>query len=412
MGAADSKLAFKKGVFRLFEERSISSSNDDYWEQFWILPESVDDVFLLVSSHDIRRVRDEARENLECLIEKVLAQLFQLCESPEFLTPQAPASQVLNCVRILTRIFPFIFESEDFNDWEESYFWTPFIAVVSGKSNVDMEVLQVETSRKAVSKLMQSPFKEVSLEPEGKPLASRGERLVKETGIGSSKPIGSTKELDDNRADILRLLLVLFSKSMYVSPESITTTENRWIDAVATGSDRQATLAILCSLINSALKYNPSGWGLPYNHVMFSDQRELLVMLCLQIIVVLLDYQVFEKLTQADNMDGTQTYNYRVSEAKECSEGSESTLPMPESTLIELAARNQFRYYLSRLHREQDFLFLTDGIYRILSNPMAASSTYLPGSTKQVKCHQEMLMLCWKTLEINKICIEDDFVKI
>ncbi|KAF9994292.1 hypothetical protein BGZ79_000960, partial [Entomortierella chlamydospora] len=76
--------------------------------------------------------------------------------------------------------------------------------------------------------------------------------------------------------------------------------------------------------------------------------------------------------------------------------------PMPESAPTELAAKNQFRYYLSRLHREQDFLFLTDGIYRILSNPMAASSTYLPGSTKQVKYHQEMLMLCWKTLEINK----------
>ncbi|KAG0011083.1 hypothetical protein BGZ80_000963, partial [Entomortierella chlamydospora] len=385
MGATDSKLAFKKGVFRLFEERNISSSTDDYWEQ-------------------------------------VLGRLFQLCESPEFLTRKAPASQVLNCVRILTRIFPFIFESEDFDDWEESYFWTPSISVESGKSNANMEVLQAETLCETASELRQFPMEEVTLEPGGKPLISRGERLIKslldllftsgftlptaletrtrvsyviwETGIGSSKPIGSTKELDDNRSDILRLLLVLFSKSIYVSPESITTTENRWIDTVATGSDRQSTLAILCSLINSALKYNPSGWGLPYNHVMFSDQRELLVMLCLQIIVVLLDYQVFEKLTQFDNMDGTQACSYRISEAMEC--------PMPESAPTELAAKNQFRYYLSRLHREQDFLFLTDGIYRILSNPMAASSTYLPGSTKQVKYHQEMLMLCWKTLEINK----------
>ncbi|KAF9111764.1 hypothetical protein BGX27_004450 [Mortierella sp. AM989] len=127
MGAADSKLAFKKGVFRLFEERNIPYSANDYWEQFWVLPESVEDVFQLVSSQDIRRVRDEARENLECLIEKVLAQLFQLSESSEFLTSLAPAGQVLNCVRILTRIFPFIFESEDFKDWEEHYFWTPLM---------------------------------------------------------------------------------------------------------------------------------------------------------------------------------------------------------------------------------------------------------------------------------------------
>ncbi|KAF9978290.1 hypothetical protein BGZ75_010083 [Mortierella antarctica] len=70
MGAADSKLAFKKSVFRLFEERSIPSSANDYWEQFWTLPESADDVFLLVGSQDIRRVRSEAHENLECLVDK------------------------------------------------------------------------------------------------------------------------------------------------------------------------------------------------------------------------------------------------------------------------------------------------------------------------------------------------------
>ncbi|KAF9171931.1 hypothetical protein BGX21_001241 [Mortierella sp. AD011] len=149
MGATDSKLAFKKGVFRLFEER------------FWILPESVDDVFLLVSSHDIRRVRDEARENLECLIEKVLGRLFQLCESPEFLTRKAPASQVLNCVRILTRIFPFIFESEDFDDWEESYFWTPSISAESGKNNANTEALQAETLCETASELRQFPMEEM-----------------------------------------------------------------------------------------------------------------------------------------------------------------------------------------------------------------------------------------------------------
>ncbi|CAG8803400.1 735_t:CDS:2, partial [Gigaspora rosea] len=69
MGATDSKLAFRKGVFRLFEERNIDVS-DEYWIQFWDLPESADDVFSLVGAQDIRRVRDQARENLETLIHK------------------------------------------------------------------------------------------------------------------------------------------------------------------------------------------------------------------------------------------------------------------------------------------------------------------------------------------------------
>ncbi|KAF9965260.1 hypothetical protein BGZ70_005158 [Mortierella alpina] len=235
--------------------------------------------------------------------------------------------------------------------------------------------------------------------------------MTRDAGIGSSKAIGSTKELDDNRTEILRLLLVLFSRSMYIPPAAITTTENRWIEAVVTGSDRQATLATLCSLINSALKYNPSGWGLPYNHVVFSDQKELLVMLSLQTIVVLLDYHVIETpppqspcLRRIDDYATAELDQGSITSASSSASSPAATTvastTSPATAGTEM--KNQFRYYLSRLHREQDFVFLTDGLYRILSNPMAASSTYLPGSTKQVKCYHETLMLCWQTLELNK----------
>lgn len=189
--------------------------------------------------------------------------------------------------------------------------------------------------------------------------------------MGSSKPIGTSKELDDNRTEILRLLLVLFSRSMYISPAAITTTENRWIDIVVTGSDRQVILAVLCSLINSALKYNPSGWGLPYNHVMFSDQRELLVMLCLQVIVVLLDYHVIEKPC---GLSSVSPGGIRIDDQQGSTPATSGAAHAPCITIPpESANKNHFRYYLSRLHREQDFLFLVDGMYRILSNPMAVS---------------------------------------
>ncbi|KAF8940484.1 hypothetical protein BGZ58_006156 [Dissophora ornata] len=434
MGAADSKLAFKKGVFRLFEERNIPAAANDYWEQFWTLPESVDDIFLLVESQDIRRVRDEAPENLECLIEKILGRLFELCESREFLKPQAVAIQVLNCVRVLTRIFPFVFESEALRDWEELYFWPNTIPTEkradSSEQSIVPEVvtaMNVETqlADKARSRHGQCTIEEFPEPAESAPL--QGSRLIKtlldllftsgftlptaletktgvsyviwETGIGSSKPIGTSKDLDDNRTEILRLLLVLFSRSMYIPPSVITTTDNPWIDAVVTGSDRQTTLAILCSLVNSALKYNPSRWGLPYNHVVLNDQRELLVMLCLQIIVVLLDYQVIAKVHSVSGNTVGRSGEHLTSA------DSVPTAPPPTpfpGMECESTSKNQFRYYLSRLHREQDFTFLTDGMCRILSIPMAASSTYLPGSTKQVKCHLETLTLCWKTVEINK----------
>ncbi|KAF9180120.1 hypothetical protein BGZ51_006434 [Haplosporangium sp. Z 767] len=439
MGAADSKLAFKKSVFRLFEER------------FWTLPESADDVFLLVGSQDIRRVRDEARENLECLVEKTLAHLFRLCESPQFLTPHAPAAQVLNCLRILTRIFPFVFESDELMNWEDRYFWTPQTVVVSTKrcvNSIPTFATMATTTSPAGAEVgievtaneseIQSVAPPSMTELEERSVPSYGQRLIKtlldllfspgftlptaretkdrvsyviwETGVGTSTPIGTSKELDDNRTEILRFLLVLFSRSMYIPPAAIATTKNHWIDTVVTGSDRKVTLALLCSLINSALKYNPSGWGLPYNHVMFSSQRELLVMHCLQVIVVLLDYQVIERpqslhssvagIQINDQRNPEQDQKTGVAAAAACA--PTSPLSPTAATTLDVTNKNQFRYYLSRLHREQDFMFLIDGMYRILSNPMAANSTYLPGSTKQVKCHQETLMFCWKTLELNK----------
>lgn len=80
-------------------------------------------------------MRGEARENLECLVDKILSQLFRLCDSPQFMTPHAPAVQVLNCMRVLTRILPFIFESEELMKWEERYFWTSHTVVASSKGN-------------------------------------------------------------------------------------------------------------------------------------------------------------------------------------------------------------------------------------------------------------------------------------
>ncbi|KAG0204936.1 hypothetical protein BGX28_003278 [Mortierella sp. GBA30] len=375
MGAADSKLAFKKGVFRLFEERNIPSSANDYWEQ-------------------------------------ILDHLFRLCESPRFLTPHAPAIHVLNCVRVLTRIFPFVFESEDLMDWEERYFWSPRSAVAlnsqpdhtltgtstrpvlaetlsepdlgqpSGESSGSNRAKQQRLMKTLLDLLFTSGF----TLPTALDTQARVSHVIWETGVGSSKPIGTSKELDDNRTEILRLILVLFSRSMYIPPTAIIATENRWIDAVVTGSDRQVTLAILCSLINSALKYNPSGWGLPYNHVMFSDQRELLVILSLQTIVVLLDYHVIDRPQAGLRHDAMAGVRIGKQARPEAHLGSttltSSSASSPQGATAstqtgDTGVKNQFRYYLSRLHRDQDFIFLTDGMYRILSNPMARFRTYL-----------------------------------
>ena len=80
------------------------------------------------------------------------------------------------------------------------------------------------------------------------------------------------------------------------------------------------------------LKYNPATWRVPYDHVVFKDQRQVLVTYCLQLLLVLILY------------------------------------PIPESGNGP-APKNFFRHFLGRLHRPQDFQFLVDGMTRILNQP-------------------------------------------
>jgi High-temperature-induced dauer-formation protein len=142
------RLAFRRGVFRLFEERSIPA-REAYWiqaprppsyvpdntdSQFWSLPETAADIFSLISPTDIRRVRDSAPENLETLLLALTSRLFALRHHPAFPDAElAPAKEALNCIRVLTRIFPFLFETDDLEAWQNRFWW----AKRNTKSSVD-----------------------------------------------------------------------------------------------------------------------------------------------------------------------------------------------------------------------------------------------------------------------------------
>ncbi|CAG8556077.1 1200_t:CDS:10 [Paraglomus brasilianum] len=431
MGAADSKLAFRKGVFRLFEERNIPA-DDEYWLQFWLLPDTADDVFSLIGASDIRRVRDKARENLETLIRKLIARMIEIVRAPDFPSPQNSTQQLLNCIRVLTRLMPFIYEDKNLDEWEERLFWSTPMDVKDAAS-------PPAESPKFLGELLLSTIVEILFMsgftiPTIPGNNSRINYVIWETGVGSNMPIGSTKELDSNKTESLRLLLSLFSKSMYIGGVTYMTKENKFINHMVLKIERKVVLALLCSLLNTAIKYNPTGWGIPYNHMVFVDGREMLVTLCLQVLLVLQDYRSVEQRVNANaearralyrnaGPNNGQNVSNNVAPSPLSSTSQVSTATKSEATednnrvdTAEVAKvdtpneqkkhlpafDNAFRHYTSKLHRNQDFQFLMDGIYRILSNPMQANNTYLPGSTKQVRCHLEMLMLFWKLLEINK----------
>ncbi|EHY55180.1 Ubp5-interacting protein [Exophiala dermatitidis] len=385
MGASESKLVFKQGIFRLSEERNIPAS-DPYWTGFWELPESVEDVFSLFTHADIRRTRDAALENLETLILAVTSRLNVLKNHPSFPDPDlAPERDALNCIRILTRLLPYVYEAEHLADWEENFFWgmrrrRTRRAPVAGEVLFDEQQEEDEANKKDQEQDFEEakPLAEELIDtltdllfyagftiPHLPQAKSKVTYAIWQSGIGSRTSIPTNKELENNRCEVLRLLLTLTSKAMYMPSAVLPARGVRSITYMATNPDKQVVLSVLCSLINTTIKSNVSSWRLPYDHVVRRDSKQTLVVYSLQLLLVLLLYPIPE--------DGNGP-----------------------------AHKNYYRHYLGRLHRPEDFQFLADGMTQVLSQPMQATTSYLPGSQKSVKWAPEMIMLYWEALQCNK----------
>ncbi|KAI7575334.1 hypothetical protein KC346_g19977, partial [Hortaea werneckii] len=138
MGASESKLTFKEDVFRLAREDNIDPA-DRWWCQFYQLPETAEDVFALWSPNDVRNLtinhaadrpppgtQIAPKKNLETLMYTCIGRLHALQTRRCYSDPHQPiAPEVLNCVRILTRLLPYIYEAEHLQDWEDTFFWKP-----------------------------------------------------------------------------------------------------------------------------------------------------------------------------------------------------------------------------------------------------------------------------------------------
>ncbi|KAK2772316.1 hypothetical protein FQN53_004649 [Emmonsiellopsis sp. PD_33] len=386
MGASESKLAFRQGIFRLSEETSIAP-DDPYWTGFWELPESTEDVFSLFSPADIRRTRDASISNLETLILAVSSRLIVLKNHPSFPDPElAPDRDALNCIRVLTRILPFIYEADHLEAWEEKFFWgrrrkkhrhaqiASQILFDEGIDDDDMrrpnpqeedfydaKPLAEELIDTLVDMLFYTGFTIPKI-PNAKGKVSYS---IWQSGVGCNTAMGSNKELESNRCEILRLLLTLASKSMYMPSNMLPVKGVKAITYLVTCPDKQVVLSLLCSLLNTTIKYNPAPWRLPYDHVVWKDPKQILVIYSLQFLLSLLLYPIPE--------DGRGA-----------------------------PPKNYYRHFFGRLHRPQDFQFIVEGMTRILNQPMQATSSYLPGSQKSVKWAPEMIMLFWEALQCNK----------
>ncbi|KAJ3412358.1 hypothetical protein HDV05_000832 [Chytridiales sp. JEL 0842] len=395
--------------------RSISPSTDgEFFQQFWKLPENAEDVFNLFTPKDIRKIRDTAPENLETLLRKVSDRLLGFLSLASKPTKQE-IQEVLNCVRILTRIMPFLFELETYT-LEEKIFWTrtegnaadiddriaPRLmkAVVQllffrgwvWASSRDWSFCASDPNRN--SYFFQHYVSTVDILSLTLPdMVSETESvkyIIWEKGVGASAAPPQVGALIQNRVEILRLLVTLISRTMYTPSSDVLKTVNKWGVVLASALEKKAVLTLLCSMLNTTMNYDPVGWGLiPYNHVIFTDNLEHLVTLCLDALVAILDMGAARPLQRRSSIVAAPENPTGSTEAL-ASEvfPSEAT----EEKSKESSGNNEFRFYISKLHRTEDFAYLMD----------SSASTYLPGANKRVTIRTEVLMLFWKMIEYNE----------
>lgn len=302
-------------------------------------------------------------QNLETLILAVTARLYELRQSPEFPSwDGAPERHALNCVRVLTRLLPYIYEAEYLEEWEEKFFWTtrrrrikvettnqgdvvaePVEANGQDGANTtreprddeleDAKPLAEELIDTLIDLLFFTDFTLVRTGPE-KPKVTYS---IWQSGVGCNTAVSTSGDVESRRMEILRLLLTMSSKSMYTPANVLPVQGVKAITYITTLEEKQIVLTLLCSLLNTALKYNPATWRVPYDHMVFKDTKQVFVTYCLQLLLVLVLY------------------------------------PVPDST-SGIPQKNSFRHFLGKLHRPQDFQFLVDGMTRILNQPVSLNS--------------------------------------
>ncbi|TPX35892.1 hypothetical protein SmJEL517_g01803 [Synchytrium microbalum] len=417
MGAAESKLQLRKNVFQLHENKKINPRDYEFFDPFFYSPETSEDVHNLFAPADIKKTRDTAPENLVTLLTKCVEHILTFTNSTEPFDKEV-GKRVINAVRILTRILPYIFEVPQ-SPIEENLFWK-----AEGADGGLKDTLGAKLCTAVVKLLFIRGFTLPDYVSDHNGL----QYVIWAPGLGVNVGPNSTREVDCARIETMRLFLVLLSHGMYVVPTELLNFDNRWASVFVTGLERRAVLAVLCSLLNTAMNYDPNSWTfIPYNHILFSDIQEQLVTLCLQTLTVLLDYKAVARViaskdleNDSDDDDEEAAGEQQHSGTEGSTEGevtkaanadkppssptkqSKSAEPSTQPPTNDVTRHNDFQYYMSRMYRVQDSNFVLTGITRLIRNPIDSANVYLPGSTKRVSLYAEVLMLLWKLLEVNE----------
>lgn len=115
MGAAESRIDLRSRFTRLLTENDISS-DDPGWSSILNPSLELAELFSLVTSQDVRTLRDKHPENFETLLVVAAERLRHLSKAPSVSAP------ILSCIRVLTRALPCAYELQS-DPWPSRFIW-------------------------------------------------------------------------------------------------------------------------------------------------------------------------------------------------------------------------------------------------------------------------------------------------
>lgn len=473
---ADAKVDFRARVVPRLYTKSIATTEEEvraYWTSFWTVFDCSYDVQHLILHEDVAKALLSHPGNIANLVRVTYERAREIVYDAEIssssrdvngsgsglrsaaaslfsrkttATGSNATGQLLNCIRILSRIMPFIL-AQDGSALENDLFWSSYtprrvdrkeekggmaqemdhfvigdedddtsrmsLAPSLAATNQSSSDLQGESQRCLAHHLMTLTVDMLFLPgftvPAWQSDANSGNKgvtyTVWENGIGSTSSTPALPETDNHRCEVLRLLLVLLSKTLYTPFGAFQATEdvgietqyNRWHDLLVGQTDkgdrksRRITLSLLCSLLNTALKsgahlalngagvFNAVGGavGESYEKLISGGKRKedpprlALVKLCTQVLDALLvtpDPELLSNMQRERQRQG-------ACETPEVARflGSPPLTPDPsdeQANLTQSVSRalqapavvegNVFRAYLAKLHRPSDLSFLSE----------------------------------------------------
>uniref|UniRef100_A0A1I8GD64 HID1 protein n=1 Tax=Macrostomum lignano TaxID=282301 RepID=A0A1I8GD64_9PLAT len=207
------------------KNQPVEASDNDFWDQFWSEFETtVQDIFILIPAAEIRALREESPSNLATLCYKAVEKLVSIAETSYH--TQKEQQTALNCIRLLTRILPYIFEEPD---WI-TFFWSP--QHQSGERD--------EENPEDLNTIDSCEY-------------------IWQAGVGFASTPVRNAIYDSHRTEILKLLLTCFSETMYLPSSEAHTQPNRWI-AYFTSTENRHALPLFTSLLNTVCAYDPIGY--------------------------------------------------------------------------------------------------------------------------------------------------------